>query len=133
MKVVGLFRELSGSANQTIQTIHDVVGGLPWDNVPAVVTYLQSGVPVFDVMEASVDPFDKSVQIPGGPSLISDGFWIWRNDLAYFVEKYRVGLPEEFILHALHCGVASVDRLLIAGEWEKILEEYELAEKGGGD
>jgi hypothetical protein len=29
----------------------------------------------------------------------SDGMWEWSNDLAYYVEKYHVVLPKEFITH----------------------------------
>lgn len=130
MKVVGLFRELDSHINQAIQTIYDMVGKLQVDNVTAMTTYLRSGVPVFDVMEASVDPFDRSVQIEGGPSLMSDGVWIWRNDLAYLVERYKVGLPDEFVSHAMKHKVVSGDKKIIASKWEKIVEAYELAEKG---
>lgn len=33
--------------------------------------------------------------------LMSDGEYEWRSDIIYYVEKYDMGLPEEFIQHVL--------------------------------
>ena len=34
-------------------------------------------------------------------SLMSDGKYQWRSDIIYYVEKYDMELPEEFVEHAL--------------------------------
>ena len=131
MKVVGLFRELGSGIDASVQSIHRLVGNLPSDSVDVVVSYLKSGVPIFDVMEGTIDPLDNSVVIEGGPSLVSDGVWVWRNDLAYFVEKYRVGLPAEFLEQVFL--YKKVDDSLtddVIGHWEEALEAYETAERG---
>ena len=31
--------------------------------------------------------------------LRTDGEWVWLGDLAYYVEKYAVDLPQEFLEH----------------------------------
>ncbi len=31
----------------------------------------------------------------------SDGVYSWTNDLAYYVDRYNVGLPADFVSHAL--------------------------------
>lgn len=36
--------------------------------------------------------------------LMSDGIYEWRSDIIYYVEKYDMGLPEEFIQHILNQG-----------------------------
>jgi hypothetical protein len=130
MRVVGLFRELGRGIDQSVQSIHAAAGLLPRDKVVSVTEYLRSGVPVFDVMEASVDPFDNSVRIDGGPSLISDGVWVWRNDLAYFVEKYKVALPDEFLSYVLTKVRVSESASSVTARWQDALTAYDLAERG---
>ena len=91
-----------------------------------VALYLSSGIPVIDFMEGTYDPFDENVVISGGSSLLSDGYWIWRYDLAYLVEKYCLGLPEKFIKHVLESSV--VDQSVEAEVLKKteiIYREYE--------
>jgi hypothetical protein len=79
-----------------------VRGKLSKDVAAAVVAYLQRGVPVIDVMEATKDPLDPSQHIPGGPSLISDDRqWVWRLDLAYYVARYRIELSAEFVAQVM--------------------------------
>jgi hypothetical protein len=127
MKVVGLFRELGIEIDQSTQSIHDVAGALSSDKVDAVVRYLNSGVPVFDVMGATSDPFDRSIQIPGGPSLVTDGVWIWRYDLAYFVQRYLVGLPDEFVSFAISNETVKERPELLCERWREVVDEYERA------
>ncbi|OON72773.1 hypothetical protein GBW32_32095 [Streptomyces tsukubensis] len=35
--------------------------------------------------------------LPGAGSLRTDGDWIWRADLAHYVEKYHLMLPVDFL------------------------------------
>lgn len=102
LRAVGLLRELEPTATATLPTLHDVRGKLSKDVAAAVVAYLQRGIPVIDVMEATPDPLDPSQCVPGGPSLMSDGRqWVWRLDLAYYVARYRIALPAEFVAQIL--------------------------------
>ena len=130
MKVVGLFRELGRGVAPTLPSIRDAAGGLANSDVDPLVRYLRNGVPVFDVMEASVDPFDSAILIPGGPSLNSDGVWVWRNDLAHFVEKYRIAVTEDFLAHALSKDQARETDSVIVSKWEEALDAYDRAERG---
>ncbi|MGV9280248.1 hypothetical protein [Streptomyces sp. NPDC003730] len=49
-------------------------------------------------MGAQADVLD-----PGGPilvsagSLLTDGAWLWRDDLAYYVAEYHLALPGDFV------------------------------------
>jgi hypothetical protein len=131
MKAIGVFRELGRGVDPSVQSIHSVVGLLDEGVAERVVQYLRSGVPVYDVMEATLDPLDNNVSVSGGPSLISDGTWVWREDLAYYVERYKLGLPREFLSSALERGkVAADDPGSIVARWEDAVAAYELAEKG---
>lgn len=33
-------------------------------------------------------------------SQLTDGTWLWRSDLAYYVERYLVGVPADLVEHA---------------------------------
>lgn len=130
MKVVGLFRELGPGIAPSVTSIHEVIGALDHDITDMIGKYLDRGVPVFDVMEATVDPLDRSTRIVGGPSLLSDGEWVWRNDLSYFVRKYRVAVSDEFVRHAFKQMGIPLDRNIVLRDWQAALEAYELAEQG---
>ena len=130
MKVVGLFRELSRNANHSVASIHSESGRLEVSLVNAVLTYLRSGIPVLDFMEATIDPLDSTRSIPGGPSLVSDGEWVWRHDLPYFVERYRVGLPDKFIECVLYEKTVKADRQTVIANWAQALDAYQRAELG---
>jgi hypothetical protein len=102
MKAIGLIAELERGANLAhLKSIRELRHGLPASDVPKVCRYLDGGITAVDVMEATRDPLDESVSIPGGPSLVSDGQWVWRRDLSYYVERYAIALDPEFVRHAL--------------------------------
>ena len=55
LRAVGLLRELEPTATATLPSLHDVRGKLSKAVAAAVVAYLQRGIPVIDVMEATLD------------------------------------------------------------------------------
>jgi hypothetical protein len=64
-----------------------------------IVAYLRAGHLLAPVMEWSLDlfdgtPFDGGA---GSASLLTDGAWLWRQDLAHYVERYHVELPDDFV------------------------------------
>ncbi len=132
MKVIGLYKNIDKKKNDSLDEMSTYVNMFTGNNIQLIIDYLNNGIPVFDVMGVSIDPFDSNTVISGGPSLISDGYWIWRYDLAYFMEKYNLGLPDEFIIHAAsHTNKISEEQALdIVKNWEVILSEYEKAENG---
>ena len=131
MKAIGVFKELSREISESALSIYDAKGQLTPSAAKKISGYLNSGIPIFDVMEGVVDPFDSSKIISGGSSLLSDGYWVWRLDLAYFVENYMVGLPDQFVANALKqkC-VNQLNADEISKQWQKALAAYELAEDG---
>ena len=127
MKVVGVFRELEPKSNSGLTSIYDVRDAMPAGLASAVAAYLKNGEPVFDIMEFTVDPFNPEKGVPGGASLVTDGQWTWRNDLAYYVENYRVALPSEFIKFAMNNDIADMDRSAAIADWKSSVDAYELA------
>ena len=132
MNVVGLFRELDCEMSPALDSIHDLLGKLSVDKVAMVVAYLRGGTPVFDVMGVSTDPLDRRFVFSGGPSLLSDGQWVWRADAYYFVEKYRIRLPNDFVEHVVAAGGVPADMSdEIVRIGEDVVASYESATKLG--
>ena len=131
MLVVGLFRELTREKKGFLPSIYDAKGKLSAPEASQVAAFLRKGIPVFDVMEATPDPFDAKTFVKGGPSLLSDGNWVWREDLAHYVERYQIGLPSEFLQHAQRKGNSVLDDAAIVARWEEALAAYERIESGG--
>lgn len=98
LKEIGLFRELPyGSENGP--SINDYFSGLNSEDEESIINYINSGE-VFIASPGMVyDIFDKSKRIDGGPYFLTDGEYVWLKELAYYIEQYRIKLPEEFILH----------------------------------
>lgn len=98
MEFVGFFRELDpgGPTDIYVEDLKDAAGAGDYA-VAEVAGYLESGYPILDVMESTPDPLDKAAYVRGGPSLLTDGEWVWRHDLAHYVRNYRVHLPGAFM------------------------------------
>jgi hypothetical protein len=98
MKMVGFYREMDSSNPETFhETLRENVNNPPNYSREMVKNYLDSGYPIFDVTETTVDVIAGSFRVPGGSSLLSDGIFVWRVDLSMYVERYGVTLPEDFV------------------------------------
>lgn len=91
---VGRFRELSDRHDDP--SILDCVQKLSASERSAAAEYLRSGHGLIDVMEIRPDVIDGTA-LPETGSVLGDGAWIWREDLAHCVEKYRVALDPVFL------------------------------------
>lgn len=45
------------------------------------------------------DILDPSGPIIGPLGIQTDGVWVWPSDLAYYVDRYNIALPPEFLAH----------------------------------
>ena len=86
-----------------------------WESHPRenqILAYLRQGIAcaVYPDPRMSRDVFDPSVRIetppdePGAGVLYTDGEWIWAGVTGYYVGRYHVRLPEEFVAHAEASG-----------------------------
>lgn len=96
-EALGAFAELEAEGGPHLPRLLGARGQLADTDVACVLNYLRAGVGVVDSMEMCVDPLDPNASHPGGSGLLTDGRWVWRQDLAYYVERYKVGLPLAFI------------------------------------
>ncbi|BEU70315.1 hypothetical protein ACI2S3_24955 [Ralstonia nicotianae] len=62
-----------------------------------VLSYLKSGVSFVVAPGLSRDVLSSELEIIGPLALLTDGKFLWPSDLAYYVERHRVELPQEFL------------------------------------
>ncbi|MFD0419437.1 hypothetical protein [Streptomyces sp. NPDC127108] len=98
MKLIGFFRDMNPKAPSIYsEKTPSVNPGKPEYPLQEVGSYLHSGYPILDVMEATADVIGKAFHVPGGSSILTDGSFVWRVDLASYVEHYAIALPPDFL------------------------------------
>ena len=98
LQPVGFFRELPHGSEDG-PSLKALVSDRPQDDEEEIVRYLRDGI-LFVVCPGVVDDaLDPSAGTIGAPHLLTDTSWAWPNDLAYYVQKYHVKLPGEFVAH----------------------------------
>ncbi|MGW7358636.1 hypothetical protein ACWGI0_18905 [Streptomyces sp. NPDC054802] len=70
---------------------------MPYEDAGGIIGYLLAGHDIFSVMGSSDDVLGTGKSILGGDSLFSDGEWVWRGDLWFYVQVHNLKLPEEFL------------------------------------
>lgn len=105
MKALGFFKEFEvGKNDASDRSMIDVLRVAPGWREDEVVSYLESGIPLVDIMESTVNALGGAAHIRGGSSIMTDGTWVWRLDLAYYVRNYHLQLDEDFLMHASGAG-----------------------------
>jgi hypothetical protein len=101
IRPVGFFSELSPGWGLPLDgSIKDVVNPTGEPDESKIIAYLRNGAGIWSEMSAGPDVLDpEAPDIPGIGSLYTDGTWLWRQDLAYYLGKYHVSLPAEFVTH----------------------------------
>ncbi|MEV6799483.1 hypothetical protein AB0M91_14205 [Micromonospora rifamycinica] len=98
MKTAGFFRELGPDpVNVYTESIHDHLALHPLPDADRVVEYLRDGHGLIDVMGAELDALGSGQHLVGGASVMTDGEWLWRDDLQFYVATYHACLPEGFL------------------------------------
>ncbi|MFE6840845.1 hypothetical protein ACFVFI_39280, partial [Streptomyces sp. NPDC057705] len=77
----------------------DYVSSNRYEDESEIVEYLLSGHDLFSVIGSSADVLGSGKTVLGGDSIFSDGIWIWRGDLWFYVRAYHIRLPSEFLTH----------------------------------
>lgn len=100
VRTVGFFTELDlTKPNLYSGSILDVVRDSPGIHENEMVHYLESGIALIDIMEGGRDVIVGGLSVLGCSSVLTDGAWVWRLDLPYYVGKYHLELDSEFTGH----------------------------------
>jgi hypothetical protein len=92
-----MFAELSPARYPSpAPSIHDNVAVEPLPDVGAVLSYLDTGHVLNDMMDVEDDPFDPTQQILNRSTMVTDGEWLGRQDFTYYVRYHAVSVPQEF-------------------------------------
>ncbi|MFH9609654.1 hypothetical protein [Streptomyces sp. NPDC017448] len=98
MKIADFFEEFwPPSFGVSAGSVKDFVAPNPYGDVKGITEYLLSGYEMFSVMGSSEDALGTGETVLGGDSIYSDGEWVWRGDLFFYVRKHHVQLPGEFL------------------------------------
>ena len=97
-KLVGFFRELAHGVPEA-SSLAEAVNSSPNPSEANILQYLESGE--IDCIAPCMlyDYFEPSGHIGDSLYTLSDGEWVWPSDLKYYVRKYHVNLPDEFMEH----------------------------------
>ncbi len=99
LRPLGFFRELK-HGDPDGPWFHEMRDGYGDGNRSAPVRYLTNGALLAASGTPACDEFDPSHPLIGPLYVLTDGTWIWPSDLPYYVDRYGVALPEEFLVHA---------------------------------
>jgi hypothetical protein len=100
VRPVGFFAELDPSRPDLFrESIYEARGDGVGESETEIVQYLKDGVPILDIMEGTRDVIADDTVISGGSSILGDGTWVWREDLAHYVGRYHIKLDEDFVRH----------------------------------
>jgi hypothetical protein len=110
-KLAGFFRELGSLRPGTPQPSLADQAREPLPDADRVVSYLRDGHVLITMMDLQDDWFAPDHPIMNGSSVLTDGEWFWRIDLAHYVGRHHVSLPAEFLarIRAGHYIVPDLD------------------------
>jgi hypothetical protein len=91
------FRELD--KDQSLPSLRESIGKGRYDDHAQIGSYLRRGVHWVICMGLANDVLASSPKRIGGRSLMTDGEWSWREDIAYYFDAYKIALPEAFVRH----------------------------------
>ncbi|SOE12109.1 hypothetical protein SAMN06272775_3093 [Streptomyces sp. 2323.1] len=107
MKILGHYEELwlerAGTPDGKLQDFTREKGQPDEDRI---VQYLRAGEELFSAMGTVGDILGSDERILGGDSVFTDGEWIWRGDLWFYLSRYHLRLPDEFLTRARENGYA---------------------------
>ena len=99
IRKVGFFPELRSIVTSSEKMIPE---GINYDK-GRMTHYLTAGVIAVAAPGVAFDILQESSDKPiGSRGVKTDGEWIWPSELVFYVNRYNIRLPEEFVLHCIH-------------------------------
>lgn len=94
---IGFFIELP--LQERIASLQAIRQDVPHPYEDKILLYLEAGT-VFGVMPGiEEDVLAFPPQVIGLTRVLTDGVWAWPEALTYYVRRYHINLPEEFVVY----------------------------------
>lgn len=97
--IVGEFHELPHSRPDA-PSIRWAVRALPAQHDAQLLAYLDAGAVLEESLAIVPDVLGAEGEVIGRLQLRTDGHWVWRSDLAFYVKHYHVAVEPRFLEHA---------------------------------
>jgi hypothetical protein len=98
LKMIKILDE-SKSRKSQADFLRQLLNNEPYPDENKIISYLQTGKLLFFRPFELTDCLDKNRKIIGDCSIYTDGIWLWKRYLSYFVRVHYVKLPDDFIAH----------------------------------
>jgi|GEM_PF-755286 len=95
MKTIGDIRELE--KNEDYPSIYELINK-PIKEKQKIIEYMKKAEILAVAPAAIRDVLNPEIRIPD-LFLMGDGVYEWRSDIVYYLERYDLELPEEFLDH----------------------------------
>lgn len=91
-----------------------------------VVSYLENGTILWEFVSPTTDPYNSNDMIPN--IIMSDGVYVWDGVIINWIKKYRIRLPEDFLVHLekMKYIPRKLDQKSLIREFEKGADEIYL-------
>lgn len=110
MKILGHYEELwLERASTSDGKLQDLTRETREPDEDRIVQYLRDGEELFSAVGTVGDILGSDERILGGDSVFTDGEWIWRGDLCFYLSRYHVRLSEEFLTRVREHGYTLPD------------------------
>lgn len=97
IKILGFYEEFwPTGTGKTDGSIREFLTDEPGTMEEEAAEYLRRGHEIFSSMGVAEDVLGSGEVVLGGGSVYTDGEWIWRRDLEFYLLRYHLRLPEEF-------------------------------------
>ncbi len=114
LKRVGYFREMR-HGDPTGASLHNARQAQASADEAQLVNYLDAGNILVATAGPSIDVLDPDQPKIASAHVMTDGVYSWPGDLGYYVNKYHVRLPDEFLAHMAsnNWNVPAVNRIAL--------------------
>ena len=102
LKKVGFYKELKHGDSDG-PSLEEAAGKLCLEKLEKILLYLQSAQLLIG-SPGLVNDVLNNKHVIGPLNIMTDGEWAWPSDLNYYLEKYRVSLPADFIEHMVNAN-----------------------------
>ncbi len=93
----GFFRELPHGVPDG-ESLREAMKGGEGQDEERLLSYLRGNTVLAATAATTDDVLDPRMTAIAPLELVTDGAWVWPRDLAYYLERYHVALPLQFVL-----------------------------------